>query len=175
MATATRSKVLTDSRLDGMPAVYTRVDVLLMRIWPAIRWITEHPLAAAAETGSVFMGSIPVALLAVWAPNQWRLPVFALAEIVASSEPLHWCAVAIVLAVGLTCSRMLDSQAGRLLFLVGHVGFFAALASAFALIDRPSLGTLVYGAGTLVAIAGVARLAREAHSGGRRVGPHPRP
>lgn len=157
-----------------MPAVCTRVDVVLMRIWPAIRWITEHPLAAAAETGSVFLGSIPVALLAVWAPNQWRL-ASALAEIVAPSEPLHWCAVAIILAVGLTCSRMLDSQAGRLLFLVGHVGFFAALASAFALIDRPSLGTLVYGAGTLVAIAGVARLAREAHSGGRHVGPHPRP
>jgi len=174
VATATRARVLDDARVEGLPIVLTRVDVLLIRIWPVIRWVTEHPLAVAAETGSVFLGSIPIALLALFAPEQWRL-ANALVAVGGPSEPAQWSVIAVILAVGLTCSRMLDSQAGRLLFLVGHVGFFAALASAFALIDRPSLGTLVYGAGTLVAIAGVARLAREAHSGGRHAGPHPRP
>lgn len=157
-----------------MPIVLTRVDVLLIRIWPVIRWVTEHPLAVAAETGAVFLGSVPVALMALFAPEQWRLSG-ALASVGGPSEPAQWSVIALVLAVGLICSRLLDSQAGRLLFLVGHVGFFAALASAFAILYWPSLGTIVYGLSTLVAIAGVARLAREAHSGGRHAGPHSRP
>lgn len=173
MATATRSKVLTDSRLDGMPAVCTRVDVVLIRIWPAIRWITEHPLAAAAETGSVFLGGVPIALLALFAPEQWRL-AGALSSVGGPSGPGDWSIIALVLAVGLMCSRLLESSAGRLLFLVGHVGLFASLGSAFAILYWPSLGAIVYGLATLVAIAGVARLAREAHSGGRHAGPHTR-
>lgn len=174
MATATRARVLDDSRVDGMPAVLTRVDVVLIHIWPAIRWITEHPLAAAAESGSVLLGSVPIALLALFAPEQWRL-AGALTSVGGPSAPLDWSVIAVVLAVGLVCSRMLDSAAGRLLFLVGHVGLFASLGSAFAILYWPSLGAIVYGLATLVAIAGVARLAREAHSGGRHAGPRALP
>lgn len=174
MAIATRSKVLADSRLDGMPAVRTKVDVVLIWVWPAIRWITDHPLAVAAESGAVLLGSLPIAGLALFAPQQWRL-TGALSSVGGPSGPLDWSIISLVLALGLVCSRLLASPAGRLLFLVGHVGLFAALSSAFAILYWPSLGAIVYGLATLVAIAGVARLAREAHvPGGRDVGPRTR-
>lgn len=174
MATATRARVLADSRVDGMPGVRTRVDVVLIHIWPSIRWVTDHPLAAAAESGAVVLGSLPIAVLSLFAPEHWRL-AGALSSVGGPSSPLEWSVIALVLAVGLTCSRMLDSPAGRLLFLVGHVGFFAALSSAFAILYWASLGAIVYGLATLVAIGGVARLAREAHSGGSHAGPRIRP